>query len=288
MDPNEYKLNEEEALLLANELKAQLNSGKLESTDEKRIKLMVAGLGDKRGLLRRTFAEGLGAIGKTTVPLLCEALKNNSNVTIRRAAAKSLKLVGDPIALPNLIEALTNDPDPVVQGSAVGAMAIFGEKSIEPLIQVLINPKSTSLQCGLATWGLAFVGDKAPKALLKAAKSQYPAVRAAAISALGDQIQSNYDKDAIHLLKTSLNDEANEVRVAATTLLGNINKQKWSFDLLVLKLSDKSLEVRKSAVISLMRIGDIKALAFLIKKKEEETDPNLINIIRLAINCLKS
>ena len=47
---------------------------------------------------------------------------------VGKAAAKTLKLVGDSSALPYLVKAVINDPDPVVQGSSVAAMAMFGEK----------------------------------------------------------------------------------------------------------------------------------------------------------------
>ena len=90
------KLSEDEANDLAEELKKVLRSGQTPKSDEKNIQLMVAGLGDKRGLVRRTFAESLGVIGKAAVPALLKALKHESNVTLRRAAAKTLKLVGEP------------------------------------------------------------------------------------------------------------------------------------------------------------------------------------------------
>ncbi len=49
---------------------------------------MVAGLGDNRGELRLTFAKSLGSVGEEAIPILCEALKNSSNIIIRRASAK--------------------------------------------------------------------------------------------------------------------------------------------------------------------------------------------------------
>jgi HEAT repeat protein len=64
---------------------------------------------------------------------LCDALKNNPNVLIRRASAKTLNIIGSKVALPNLIEAFRTDDDPVVQGSSAGAMATIGEPAIESL-----------------------------------------------------------------------------------------------------------------------------------------------------------
>ena len=103
------------------------------------IKLLIKGLSDKNGLVRRSHAEALAQVGKAALPELIKALLNSKNVIQRRAAAKTLKLVEDPTALPHLIKALTNDSDPVVQCSAAGAIAIFGEAAVNPLIILLEN-----------------------------------------------------------------------------------------------------------------------------------------------------
>ena len=83
---------------------------------------------------------GLGRIGQKALPELRYALLNSKDVTVRRAAAKTLKLVGAPEALPDLLKALLRDEDPVVQGSSAGAMAIFGEEAVEYLVEVIENP----------------------------------------------------------------------------------------------------------------------------------------------------
>ena len=176
------QLNEDEASELAKELKQQLRNGEVPAADGESIERMVAGLGDPRGLMRLTFAESLGVVGKAAVPSLCRALAEHESVTVRRAAAKTLTLIEDPRALPVLQKALLQDPDPVVQGSAVGAMAAVGEEAIDGMLEILINPSSTAMQLGLASWGLAFVGARAPEALRKAATSEHAEIRCAASS----------------------------------------------------------------------------------------------------------
>ena len=91
------QLNEQEASQLADELKQQLRNGNLPPSDADAIEKMVAGLGDPRGLMRLTFAESLGVVGKAAVPSLCRALSSHENVTVRRAAAKTLTLIEDPM-----------------------------------------------------------------------------------------------------------------------------------------------------------------------------------------------
>ncbi len=244
---------------------------------------MVAGLGDTRGLLRRTFAESLGAIGIPALPILREALINHSNVTVRRAAAKTLRLVGDPSALPDLLQALINDPDPVVQGSAVGAMAIFGEKAVDLLVQVLTNPQSTTLQAGLASWGLAFIGAEAPEALRKAAKSSHSAVRAAAIAALSEQIQFLGDEAAKRIVVSALKDSSNDVRAEAVTLIGKLEELNWAEPLLIEKLNDSNAEVRKNSALSLMTLKSIRSINSLKQLKSKEKDIEVLKVIDLAL-----
>ncbi len=279
-------LSEEEATELAAELKEQLTNGQTPNINEQYIQRLVAGLGDPRGLLRRTFAQGLGEAGTASLPALQSALLKSPNVTIRRAAAKALRLVGDPRALPDLLEALINDPDPVVQGSAVGAMAIFGEKAVMLLQTVLANPKSTAMQCGLASWGIEFVGAEAPEALKSAAQSQHPKVRSAAIAALGDQIHSLRDLDARNILIGALSDPSSEVRTAATTLLGKLNDPIWAAPLLEKKLNDSSNQVRKHAALSLMQLQSFSSINCLIGRENIETDPEVTRVIKLAIRKL--
>ncbi len=247
---------------------------------------MVNGLGSNSGLIRRTFVEGLSVIGYEAVPPLKKALLHHSNVNIRRSAAKALKLIGDPSALPDLLEALINDEDPVVQGSSVGAMAVFGEQAVELLQQVLINKNSTAMQCGLASWGIAFVGADAPHTLRKAARSEHSAIRAAAIGALGHQIQSLADEKARDLLLKALKDEATEVRVEATCLLGKLHETKWAEPLLKEQLFDSKAQVRKNAALSLMKLKAVNSIKSLKEQEALEKDINVKNILRLAINQL--
>ncbi len=286
INEEEVQLTRDEASELAEELKKQLRCGQRPKADERNIQLMVAGLGDSRGLLRRTFSEGLGIVGKAALPALRSALLTNPNVTVRRAAAKTLKLVGDPSALPDLLKALINDPDPVVQASAAGAMAIFGDKAVELLIEVLINETSTAMQSGLARWGMAFVGAEAPKAIRQAAKSKHQEIRAAAIAALGDQIQSLNDIEAKELLFKALEDPSADVRAEATTLLGKLDEPVLATDLLVPRLNDGNPEVRKNAALSLMKSKSIQALSELKKRELIEADNSTCIVLKLAIQQL--
>ncbi|WP_269622379.1 HEAT repeat domain-containing protein [Prochlorococcus marinus] len=290
-NPNNFQdktqLSEAEATLLASELKKKLLEGKLPSTDKDLIKKIIAGLGDRRGMLRRTFSESLGLIGNTVIPELRIALLNNPNVIVRRAAAKTLRLVGDSKALPDLLKALLEDQDPVVQGSAVGAMAIFGEEAIPHLIQVLDNPKSSEMQCGLASWGLSYVGANGSKALKEATKSTNKKVRACSIAALGEQIQSYDDKEAKNILINALNDPSDEVKIEAIKLIGMLNDQQWNNHQIGLNLNHQNSQIRKQSALSLMKLKAIDQLSHLETALETEQDQEVIKIINLSIRQIK-
>ena len=286
-EQDQIQLSEEEASELAKELSHQLNSGQLPGADPEQIQKMVAGLGDKRGLMRLTFAESLGQVGKTAVPALCHALRCHKNVTVRRAAAKTLTLIGDTAALDDLLHALLTDSDPVVQGSAVGAMVVIGEEALDGLLSVLSNPNSTQMQLGMASWGLSFVGARAPERLRKAATSSNAEIRTAAIAALGDQIQALEDESARDLLIAALNDEVADVRAEASTLLGKLHDAGWAEPLLKPRLSDSIPQVRKNAALALMKLNATEAIPEIKELINSEEDPGVKAVFQLTINQLK-
>ena len=220
-DMKSETLTQEEALELATTLKQKLSDGEIPNSDLESINRMVAGLGDNRGELRLTFAKSLGSVGEEAIPILCEALKNSSNIIIRRASAKTLNIIGDKKALPNLIKAFETDEDPVVQGSSAGAMATIGEPSIQPLLKILTETKCTAFQIGLINLALGFIGSKSPMAFHSAVSSTNPEIRIAALSALAEQAQKHENTEVRLLILNALKDPDSEVRAEAATIVGN-------------------------------------------------------------------
>ena len=284
---NGIQLREQEALDLASHLKEKLRVGLPIDSDPDSINKMVAGLGDPRGLLRLRFADSLGAVGKAAVPALCQAMISSDQVTVRRAAAKTLTLIADPSSLPALLSSLMTDSDSVVQGSAMGAMAAIGQEAVEPILTILRNPDSSEMQIGLANWALAFIGDRAPDALREAACSENDSVRKAAISALGSQIQSLDDQQARDLLNRALNDSCSEIRAEAVTLLGKLEDTIWAEPMLLPALSDPDTWVRKNSALSLMKLGVKSSIPRLEELSHQENDQIVKNVLLLAIRQLK-
>ena len=247
------------------------------------IEFLIKGLSDENGLVRRSYAAELGSIGKAALPELINVLLNSKNVIQRRAAAKTLKLVEDPRALPHLIKALTNDSDPVVQCSAAGAIAIFGEAAAEHLVILLENQENTEMQYGLAAWCLAFIGANAPNVIKKAAKSKNTNVKSAAISALEEHIRQSEDQESIHLVESAINHSDENVQIEAIKLVGKLYKIKSLIPILISKLQHKSPEIRKASVLSLMQLNIKESLKQLKELLEVEREQNVKKIIVLAI-----
>ena len=252
------------------------------------IKLLIKGLSDENGLVRRSHAEALAQVGPAALPGLINALLNSKNVIQRRAAAKTLKLVNDPSALPHLIKALTNDSDSVVQFSAAGAIAVFGEAAVHHLIIILESQEYTEMQYGLAAWCLEFIGAKASNAIKKAAKSKNTNVKSAAISALEEHIRESQDQEAIQLVESAINDTAENVQIEAIKLVGKLYRIESLLPTLIFKLKNKSPDIRKASVLSLMQLKINEAINPLKDLLKIEKDTHVRRIIKLAIKKINS
>ena len=280
-------LTEQEALELAEVLKQKLVDQETPSSDQTSIKQMVAGLGDQRGALRLTFAQSLGNVGEAAIPYLCDAMKNNPNVIIRRASAKTLNLIGSEQALPNLIEAFKTDPDPVVQGSSAGAMATIGVPAIEDLLKILTEPNCTAFQVGLINLALSFIGSKAPDALNNAIQSENIEIRIAAITVLAEQIQSGRYQSAGKTLLKALSDQSSEVRAEAATMVGKTLEPEDASHKLCELLSDESVQVRKNTSLALMKMEAEEAIRPLKNAAAIEKDEQVKSVMNVAIKVLE-
>ena len=281
------QLTEQEAYELAEELKLKLEEQIIPSSDQESIKKMVSGLGDPRGALRLTFAQSLGSVGTAAIPILCDSLKNNPNVLIRRASAKTLNIIGSKVALPNLIEAFRTDDDPVVQGSSAGAMATIGEPAIESLLEILTDNQCSAFQVGLINLALSFAGSKAPNAFSQAAQSENPEIRIATLTALAEQVHSGTNDHAKELLIRALNDDASEVRAEAATIAGKTLEPEEIIDELCRLLKDENSQVRINTALALMKTEALSSITNLQEALSLEQNDQVKPVIEVAINQLK-
>ncbi|MGD1940908.1 MAG: HEAT repeat domain-containing protein [Leptolyngbyaceae cyanobacterium] len=263
----------------------QISFDSFDVDDHQTLKQLVEGLGDPRGLMRLRFAETLGDIGEPATPFLVEALQTHKDVVVRRAAAKTLTIIADPVAVPPLLEAFLNDEDTVVKGSSAGALARTGEAAAPCLLDILASPDHAQDIKGHAAWALAFMGSEAEVYLYKALNSDSLDVRCAVIGALGHVAQEKSDEKSCSLLVSALTDPEPLIRTEAAAALGQVNYPA-SVPHLILALQDTELDVRKAAINSLGKIGDFQAMDAL--KAALDDDLNVIRTLaKLAINQIE-
>ena len=280
---------------LLEQVNEQITLGTFDPENQTILAQLVESLGDTRGLTRLRCAETLGEIGEPATPFLLDALANHPNVVVRRAAATTLTLIADPVAVPNLLHAFLNDEDTVVQGSSVGAMARIGEPSVVSLLEILADnslPESTK---GHAAWALAFIGSEAKEHLYKALDSDSVDVRCAVIGAIAKVTQEEPKAELFEILIKALTDSDKNVRCEAAAMLGNLAHQPAIRPLIDL-LNYKDTESRKSAALALMKIGVYRssdaeidlALSTLETALKAESEPGVKSLINLAITQIQA
>jgi bilin biosynthesis protein len=239
----------------------QITTHQFDATDRALLERMVnEGLGDTRGVVRLRFASTLGEIGDAATGVLVEALANHPNEVVRRAAAKTLTLVGDPSAVPTLLNSFLHDEDQVVRSSSVGALARSGEIAVPELLKILDSPDADETIKGHAAWALAFIGAEAAEYLTPALKSDSLDVRCAVLGAIVKVVQENPNDKLLDILINSLTDPDAIIRSEAASGLSQVNHPP-AIPHLILASKDVDVDVRKAAVNALGKVGDATAIA---------------------------
>ncbi|MDJ0573805.1 MAG: HEAT repeat domain-containing protein [Xenococcaceae cyanobacterium MO_234.B1] len=282
---NSPSISPEATDVLLAEVNSKIALKTFDNSDRQTIHQMVECLGDSRGMVRLGFAEALGKVGQPAIPFLVEALSHHSNEVVRRAAAKTLTLIADPMTIPPLLEAFLNDEDQVVRNSAVGALARIGEESVSPLLQILASPESDETIKGHAAWALAFIGSKGKETIYQAYNSDVEEVRTAVVGAISKIAEEQPEARAFKLLLQSLSDSSVNVRSEAAAALGNLAHAPAIPQLLAL-LARQEPENRKSAALALMKIRDRTVLEPLQNALTQESDSRVKQVIQLAITQL--
>jgi bilin biosynthesis protein len=283
---NSVQLSPTETDALLTAVSEQLNRDIFNPNDQQILKQMVESLGDTRGMVRLSFAETLGKIGKPATPFLLEALANHPNPVVRRASAKTLTLIADPIAIPTLVNAFLNDEDTVVKGSSVGALARTGKAAAPVLLEILASSEHPESIKGHAAWALAFIGAEAKELLYQEISSDSAEVRAAVVGAIAKIAQEDPQEGAFKTLINALADPAENVRCEAAAALGNLTYQPAIANLVEL-LNHADGESRKAAALALMKIGDRTALEPLQAALTQESEDVVQQIIKLAISQIQ-
>jgi HEAT repeat protein len=159
-----------------------------------------------------------GESGKLTVEQLINSL-NDKDWDIRMNAAKSLVKIGEP-AVENLINSL-KDQNWQVRWYAAEILGEIGDfRGIEPLIN-LLNDKNNGVQSN-SLIALIKIGKPGVEFLIDNLNNKEWQIRKHSAEILGEID----DVRGIEPLKNSLNDENNDVRMAAKRSLEKVNKKE--------------------------------------------------------------
>lgn len=273
----------------------QITLETFDSTDQITMKRLVEGFADTRGMVRLRLAETLGQIGEPATPFLLDALANHQNPVVRRAAAKTITLIADPVAIPTLVHSLLHDDDTVVQGSSVGALARMGEAAVPVLLDILRSPEHPESTKGHAAWALAFIGVEAKDRLYREINSPTAEIRYAVVGAIAKVAQENpQESQAFTLLVEALRDPAEIVREEAASALGNLAYSPAIPNLIEL-LHHSTWETRKAAVLALMKIGigdsTTETVSTIVESLQaamgQEMTPEVQAVIKLALTQIE-
>lgn len=260
----------------------QISLDTFDRSNHRVIKQMIECMGDSRGMVRLRYADTLGEIGEAATPYVVEALLNHPNPVVRRAAGKTLTLIGDPTAVPSLVYALLNDEDTVVKGSVVGALAKTGAASVTALLDILADPIHPESTKGHAAWALAFIGPEAAPYLEKAIASESIDVRCAAVGAIAHLAQDQGDERAYQILIATLSDKDPNVRAETASAIGKLAYLP-AIPHLIIALSDPDSEVRRTAATALGKLGDRSTIPALELALTDKSEPVRV-LAKLAIS----
>ncbi|MEH2420166.1 MAG: HEAT repeat domain-containing protein [Nostoc sp.] len=264
----------------------QLGLNTFNPDDQDLLKQMIESMGDSRGMVRLSFAEALGKIGKPATPLLMEAVANHPNPVVRRASTKTLTLIADPIAIPTLVKALLNDEDTVVKASSVGALAKIGKPAVPALLKILASSEYPESAKGYAVWALGFIGAEAKEYLYQEINSDSAEVRAAVVGAIAKIAEEGTEKGAFNILVNALIDPSAIVRCEAAAALGSLTYRPAIPNLVEL-LHHPDWETRKAAALALMKIGDRTSLEPLQAALTKEGEAGVQAVFKLAISQIE-
>lgn len=273
------------------------------------IERMVVHLADNRGMARLGLVEAFGTIGSPALPALLAGLTSCPNPVVRRSCGKALAKIGDSAATEPLLTTLVNDEDTVTRSSSAGALARMGRVAVPHLLKLISDPSISMTAKGHAAWAISFMQGDAGDALFDSVHHPSQDVRIAVISALGavaigdalPAMGTSSDDDwgeddcekaglrdrAISVMRTALNDGSPEVRAEAATALANAGCTEEAGKIADM-LTDQDVELRRTAALALMKLGDVSVVERLSERADDETEVDSVrNVARLAASYLK-
>ena len=324
---------------LIDHVNQQIASLTLDQPDPFLLRQMVHSLIDPRRAARIAMVECFSQIGKPATPYLLEGIASHPEPVVRRACCNALTNIGDPASVGGLIEALLQDSDISVKSAAAGALAKVGAPAFDSLRAVLASDQASESCRGHAAWAIAAMSSEVSERLYRHMSDPSPAVRTAVIGAIAQlaqkqqvaqpqtaqgqaaQIQtgrsqasqpqpgqqqngqrqmghlkagsppaSHYRSTSAHkattMLTEALNDHSPEVRIEAATNLARLNCQQ-AYQPLIACLKDRQAEVRKAAALALAKLGNPDAIE-AITALQRDVETSVQRVAAMAVKQLQA
>lgn len=218
---------------------------------------LARALADDDPVVRYYAAEALIGIGAKGVPALIEILRSHREAD-RDRAARVLWRIGAPAVDPLIAILQERNSTAETRASAAHTLGLIGDgRAIKGLATMLSDDRYFVRQQAARALGL--MGAPALDLLFEMARSSTPAIREAAIEALGNSNSAR----AIDRVIEALADSNLNVRAAAVRALGESSSENVVPHLMTL-LRDESSTFRAQAAASLAKLGGV-ALPGLIR-----------------------
>jgi HEAT repeat protein len=220
---------------------------------------------ERRERLRRALRQcETSAAGEFTAALARLVRVTGVNRLLRAQAVQVLGLLASNASLTALTDLLL-EPDPIVREALQRGFHLAGAEAVTPLLDMMARHAATETIHRRALEALIAVDGPAVMPILARITDPQPAVRMAAIEALG----ALRDRRALEPLLAALRDPDANVRLTATRALGKLGDPKAQEPLLQL-LQAPGEEQRVAAVEALGALRDDRALKPLIKLLDDK------------------
>ena len=240
------------------------------------VELLVDALRNKNGGVRERAVRELCKIKypKIVESLIITAL-NDEYIPARIESIKALGKKGNEKAVKPLIRIL-EDNDSAIREATINALCRIGDtRAVEPLITALRHPGWHTREAIIRYLGL--IGDpKAVEPLVAILKNVLYALSnggdtyAVSVSDAIVNALVNIGKSAVETLITELSDKDWRVRQTIARILGLIEDQR-AVKPLIATLKDNKIEVRKTAVDVLAKIGKLSSKPLIDALGDEDS-----------------
>ena len=181
----------------------------------------------------------------------------------------------------------------------------MGSDAIPEILELISNPNVSTTAKGHAAWAIAFMKDSS-EALMEGLRHPNVDVRTAVVSALGalaigdalpamgsgaeddwGETDVNVRARAEDALKQALGDDEPAVKAEAATALANAGCVQET-ERIARLLNDDDVELRRSAALALMKLGDTSFVPVLRQRHTDENeDDGVRSVCKLAADSLE-